>query len=61
MKTQEDRVIFRADLCKMLNVGSECVRRWVLAGRIPKPDVAITSRTVGWKLSTLQAAGIGLL
>lgn len=61
MSPQEDRVIFRAELCTMLNVGSECVRRWLLAGRIPKPDVAITNRTVGWRLSTLRNAGIGLL
>lgn len=45
MTTQEDRVIFRAELCKLLNVGTECVRRWIKSG----------------KLSTLHAAGIGLL
>lgn len=61
MTTQEDRVIFRAELCKLLNVGTECVRRWIKSGKIPKPDVAITCRTMAWKLSTLHAAGIGLL
>lgn len=62
MTTQEDRVIFRDDLRKMLNnVGSECIRRWIKSGKLPQPDVAITRQTMAWKLSTLRAAGIGLL
>lgn len=56
-----DRVIYRSDLCKMLGVGSEAMRRWMKAGKVPPPDVAISRRTVGWRLSTLQAAGIGLV
>lgn len=57
----QDRVIFRAELCKMLNVGTEAIRRWIKSGKLPKPDVAISRRTLGWKLSTLQAADIGLI
>lgn len=57
----EDRVIYRSELCKTLGVGSEAVRRWMKAGKLPKPDVAISQKTLGWKLSTLRNAGIGLV
>lgn len=56
-----DRLVFRDDLMTSLGVGQEALRRWIKAGKLPKPDVAITRRTMAWKLSTLQAAGIGLL
>lgn len=56
-----DRVIYRSDLCKMLGVGSEAMRRWLKAGKVPPPDVAISRKTMGWRLSTLQAAGIRLV
>lgn len=56
-----DRVIYRQDLYKMLGVTSETLRRWLKDNRLPPADVAITQRTVGWRLSTLHAAGIMLL
>lgn len=56
-----DRVIYRTDLCKMLGVGSEALRRWLKAGKLPPPDVAISRKTMGWRLSTLQKSGIGLV
>jgi predicted DNA-binding transcriptional regulator AlpA len=59
--THSDRLVFRDDLVTSLGVGKEALRRWIKAGKLPKPDVAITRRTMAWKLSTLQAAGIGLL
>jgi hypothetical protein len=45
----------------MTGVGSEAVRRWIKAKKIPPPDVAISQKTMGWRLSTLRAAGIGLV
>lgn len=57
----EDRVIYRQDLYKLMGVTSETLRRWVKDGKIPSADIAISRRTVGWRLSTLQAAGINLL
>ena len=56
-----DRVIYRSELCRMTGVGSEAVRRWIKAKKIPPPDVAISQKTMGWRLSTLRAAGIGLV
>lgn len=56
-----DRIIYRQDLYKMLGVTSETLRRYLRDKRIPPADVALTQRTVGWRLSTLQAAGIMLL
>ena len=55
-----DKVIMRHDLQSMMSVTSETVRRWIKQGRLPKPDVAISHRTMGWKVSTLQNSGINL-
>jgi predicted DNA-binding transcriptional regulator AlpA len=56
-----DRVIYRAELMEQLNVGTETIRRWMLSGKLPKPDIDLSRKTRGWKRSTLQAAGIGLI
>ena len=56
----QDRVIFRTELQELLHVSSETIRRWLLEHRLPSPDVALTRKTVGWKRSTLERAGIRL-
>lgn len=56
-----DRVIWRPDLYTLLDVGSSCVTKWIKAGKLPKPDVALSRKTMGWRLSTLRAAGINLV
>ena len=61
MSESIDRVIYRAVFQQMLGVKSVTLRKWMKSGKIPKPDVAITARTLGWRLSTLQAAGIGVV
>ena len=61
MSESIDRVIYRADFQQMMGVKSDTLRKWMKSGKIPKPDVAITARTLGWRLSTLQAAGIGVV
>jgi predicted DNA-binding transcriptional regulator AlpA len=55
-----ETLIFRTDLCKKLHVGSEAIRRWIKSGKLPPPDVKISMRTMAWKPSTLEAAGINL-
>lgn len=55
-----DKVIWRHDLQAMMSVSSETVRRWIKQGRLPKPDVAMSQKTMGWKFSTLQNSGINL-
>ena len=57
----EDRVIWRADLYEKLGVGSEAIRRWMKSGKLPPPDVDISQKTRGWRLSTLHAAGIRIV
>lgn len=57
----EDRVLYRTELCETLGVTSETVRRWINEGKIPKPDINLSAKTQGWRVSSLQAAGIGLL
>ena len=59
--SDKDRVIPRQDLYKKMGVTSETLRKWIKDGKIPPADIAISQRTVAWRLSTLQAAGINLL
>lgn len=61
MSTEDqDRLIMRGELHDELGVTSETVRRWMRDGKLPKPDVDLSLRTRGWKLSTLRAAGLNL-
>ena len=60
-QTTDDRVIWRADLCTSLKVCSETIRRYMKADKLPRPDVQLSRRTMGWKLSTLRAAGIDIV
>jgi predicted DNA-binding transcriptional regulator AlpA len=56
-----DRVVWRAELMTLTNVTStETIRRWLQQGRLPRPDVALSQRTTGWRLSTLRGAGINV-
>lgn len=55
-----ETVIWRADLAKRLHRSSETIRLWMRDGKLPKPDVDLSLKTRGWKLSTLRAAGIDL-
>ncbi|MGS1117451.1 helix-turn-helix transcriptional regulator [Castellaniella sp. UC4442_H9] len=56
----EDRVIWRTDLAERLGVSSSTMRRWMLAKKLPEPDVDLSRQTKGWRLSTLHKAGIRL-
>lgn len=56
----DDPIMTRADIMARLKVSRETVRQWLKAERLPKPDVALSRKTVGWKRSTLAAAGINL-
>ena len=58
----DDRTIYRKELMAALNVtSSETLRRWVRDKRLPAPDVNLSQRTQGWRVSTLRAAGINLV
>lgn len=58
----EDRVIWRRDLMAMFGVtSSETIRIWMRNGKLPEPDVNLSQRTKGWRLSTLRNAGLGLV
>jgi len=57
---EEDRVIFRPEMQELMHVTSESIRRWMRAGRLPKPDVAMSRKTLGWRVSTLRNAGINI-
>lgn len=56
--TPGEQLIFRPDLQLKLGVCSETMRRWMKSGVLPPPDVAMSRKKQGWKLSTLAAAGI---
>jgi len=57
---EEDRVVWRRELQQAIQVSSETIRRWMLDGKLPEPDVNLSNRTKGWRLSTLRSAGINL-
>lgn len=57
---EEDRVVWRRELQQAVKVSSETIRRWMHDGKLPKPDVDLSNRTKGWRVSTLRAAGINL-
>lgn len=56
----DDPVIWRSDLHKLLSVSSETVRRWIESNKLPAPDVDLSRKTRGWRLTTLRAHGINL-
>lgn len=60
-KETPDRVVWRRELQAAASVSSETVRRWMKDGKLPLPDVNLSHRTKGWRVSTLRAAGINLL
>ena len=60
MINEEDRVIFRPELQSLMSVTSETIRRWMKLNRLPRPDVAMSRKTLGWRISTLRNAGINI-
>lgn len=56
----QEPVIWRPDLQARMGVSSNTIRRWMQAGKLPPPDVDLSRRTRGWRLSTLREAGIRL-
>lgn len=60
MADEQDRVLWRRDLPSTFDVDTETVRRWIKAGKLPKPDVDISRRSRGWRVSTLRAAGLNI-
>lgn len=57
----DDPVIWRSELRQMLGgVCSETIRLWMKSGKLPAPDVKLSLKTMGWRLSTLHAAGINV-
>ncbi|MDR1310501.1 MAG: hypothetical protein LBK01_01300 [Burkholderiaceae bacterium] len=58
---KNDRVIFRKELMQNMQVCSETIRRWRKTNRLPVPDVHISRKIQGWRLSTLQRHGINLV
>lgn len=60
MDKETDRIIWRKDLQTGLGVCSETMRRWLRDKKLPEPDVDLSRRTRGWRLSTLRAHGINI-
>lgn len=59
-KKETDQIVWRPFLQQQLGVGTETMRRYIKAGKLPPPDVNLSQRRQGWNLSTLTAAGIRL-
>lgn len=61
MKPEIDRVIWRQDLPEMMRVHNNTISKWITEGKFPTPDVQMTRRSFGWRLSTLRSHGINLV
>lgn len=55
-----DPIIWRRELQALMEVSSETIRRWVRDKKLPPPDIHISPKRQGWRLSTLRALGINL-
>jgi predicted site-specific integrase-resolvase len=60
MKRDDDHVILRRHLRELLGVCNETMRRWLKTGKLPPPDVNLSRRALGWRVSTLRAHGINV-
>jgi hypothetical protein len=56
----DDPIIKRGDLPKILSVHTDTVRVWIKTKKLPAYDVKLSSKTCGWKASTLRAAGLNV-
>lgn len=55
-----DPIIWRRELQAIMEVSSETIRKWVRNKKLPPPDINISRKRQGWRLSTLRALGINL-
>lgn len=55
------RLIRRRDLQRALDVSSETIRRWLISGKLPPPDVAVSDQASWWREDTLAAAGFNVV
>ncbi|MCL2020823.1 MAG: hypothetical protein FWG81_01645 [Betaproteobacteria bacterium] len=56
-----DRVIWRPELCDLTGVTRTTLNRWLKNGKLPTPDIYMSRKRYGWRLSTLQSHGVNLL
>lgn len=59
-QAHDDPILTRAYIMERLDKKADTVRKWIKSGKLPPPDVALSRKTMGWKRSTLVAAGINL-
>lgn len=57
----DEKIIWRRELRKSLGVSRQTIRNWEQSNRLPKPDIALTQKSIGWYPSTLRAAGINVV
>jgi len=57
---EKDKVVWRSDLQALLGVSSETMRRYRVLGRLPEPDVFMSLKKYGWRISTLRACRIDI-
>lgn len=55
-----DPIIWRNQLQAELRKHSDTIRRWLLDGTLPKPDINPTRKCMAWRLSTLRNAGFNI-
>lgn len=56
-----ERVIWRDELQQRLGAQGVCgktMSRYIAAGKLPAPDIRLSAKRMGWKVSTLIKAGL---
>lgn len=55
----EDRILWRQELQQKLGVSLDTMTRYLKTpGKLPPPDVNLSPKKIGWRVSTLHAAGV---
>jgi len=56
-----DRLIWRQELQQAFGVSLDTMSRYIKTpGKLPPPDVNLNAKRVGWRVSTLHAAGVNV-
>jgi hypothetical protein len=56
-----DRVIWRDELQQRLRVCGKTMTRYIASAKLPAPDVYMSAKRMGWRVSTLTKAGLEAL
>ena len=60
MTEPTDYIVYSRELREMLQISSETVKNWMKSGKLPGFDINLSTKTRGWRLSTLKRNGVNV-